>query len=50
MLLSLFILATILLMILEIKRICNYFGVNSDNISSLLSFYRSKGVLYSNEH
>lgn len=44
-----FLLTTIVLMIAEIKRVCNYFGYNSNNISSLLSYYRSKGVLYANE-
>lgn len=46
---SVFIVTTIVLMIIEIKRICSFFGFNSNNISSLLSYYRSKSVLYSNE-
>lgn len=46
---SIFIVTTIVLMIVEIKRICHYFGYNSNNISSLLSYYRSKSILYSNE-
>ncbi len=46
---SIFIITTIVFMVLEIKRICNYFGYNSNNISNLLSYYRSKGILYSNE-
>ena len=47
--LSVFIIATITLMIIEIKRICAFFGYNSNNISNLLSYYRGKSVLYSNE-
>ncbi|MBQ3297825.1 MAG: oligosaccharide repeat unit polymerase [Bacilli bacterium] len=46
---SIFIISTIVLMILEIKRICSYFGYSSNNISKLLSYYRSKSILYSNE-
>ena len=46
---STFIIITIVLMILEIKKVCAYFGFHSNNISDLLSYYRSKGVLYSNE-
>lgn len=46
---SIFIIITIILMIMEIKKVCNFFGFNSNNISDLLSYYRSKGVLYSNE-
>ncbi len=45
----LFIVATIVLMFLEIKRICSYFGYNSSNLANLLSFYRSKSILYTNE-
>lgn len=46
---SIFIISTIILMVLEIKRICSFFGYNSNNISNLLSFYRSKSILYSNQ-
>lgn len=44
-----FIIATIILMILEIKRICSFFGYDSNNLANLLSYYRSKTILYSNE-
>lgn len=42
------IILTGILLILEIKRICNFYGYYSNNLASLLSFYRNKTGLFSN--
>ena len=43
------ILLTITLLILEIKRICNYYDFYSNNLGELLSFYRTKIGLFSTD-
>lgn len=44
-----FIIITIILLLLEIKRICIYYGFDSSNISKMLGFYRTKTLLYSTD-
>lgn len=43
-----FVVATIVLLILELVRICRFYGCNTYNISEMLNFYRHKSVLYEN--
>lgn len=44
-----FIIITMLLMIIEIKKVCGRFGYYSNNIADLLAYYRNLGNLFSNE-
>ena len=43
----LFIIITMICLVLEIKRICNYYNFNSNSIPKLLAFYRTKIGLFS---
>lgn len=45
---SLFIILTMILMIIQIKKVCNSLGYDSNNIFKLLSYYRHKGTLFGN--
>ena len=44
-----FLLVTIILCYIEIKKVCNGYGFYSGSISELLSFYRDKTALFSDE-
>ena len=44
-----FIVSTITLLILEIKRICNFYGFHSNSLPKLLAFYRTKIGLFSTD-
>lgn len=44
-----FIILTIILMIVETKRVCSILGFESNNIADLLGYYRKSGTLFANK-